>query len=309
MAADALVMGSASNLHAGHFTPFLRSFEACGTAARVCVFVTRMEPGDVARLGELADEVIALDDSYPTVVPGWVVGGLRWVKTTRGLRRFYPAMCRFAARCLRAGPGSRRWRDLEYRLEGVQSLRYQHYLEHLLANPDVELVMISDLRDVVFQGDPFAGQLADLEVFLEEEHVRCSTPGFNSRWLRDLYGEEGLAALGDAVVSCSGVTIGSRDGMVGYLRAMVAEVGRHQVPLGAHDQGMHNWLLRTNQLGNVTVVANGTGRVQTMGEQREIYLDLDGRVLNPDGSVPPVIHQYDRHAGLAARLFARLGDE
>jgi hypothetical protein len=95
--------------------------------------------------------------------------------------------------------------------------------------------------------------------------------------------------------------------MLGYLRAMVREVGRHVIPLGPHDQAIHNWLLYTGQLPGATIVANGTGRVQTMGAQREVYLSPDGTVLNPDGTRPAVIHQYDRHVGLAERLFEVYG--
>jgi hypothetical protein len=85
---------------------------------------------------------------------------------------------------------------------------------------------------------------------------------------------------------------------------MAGEVSLHLPPLGAHDQAIHNWLLYMDRLHGPVAVANGYGRVLTMGSQREIELATDGTVLNRDGSVPAVLHQYDRHIDLAPNLLA-----
>jgi hypothetical protein len=77
-------------------------------------------------------------------------------------------------------------------------------------------------------------------------------------------------------------------------------------PVYSGDQGIHNYLLRTGRLDPVKVVANGYGRVLTMGAMRTIERDADGYVLNRDGSRPAVLHQYDRHGPLAAELVALL---
>jgi hypothetical protein len=164
--------------------------------------------------------------------------------------------------------------------------------------------MLSDLRDVIFQRDPFVEPLPPLEVFLEEPEVTFAIEGFNRQWIDDLYGEAGLLRLGAGVVSCSGVTFGTREGMERYLVAMADEVRAHLPPLGAHDQAIHNWLLATGRLPEATSVPNGHGRVLTMGAQRHIEVADDGTVLNHDGTVPAVLHQYDRHVDLAPTLLA-----
>ena len=308
MAPHSVVMGSASSLASSHFTPFLRSLKATGFQGRTVIFVTDMRPPDIEVISGLADEVIELDDRYPPLAPPLVVRALGRVKAQRGVRRFYPGVYRATAKGLRAAPGSEVALDLEFRLQGIQALRYRHYLEYLASAPAIEQVMISDLRDVVFQRNPFENEALELEVFLEEPHVRTGTPGFNSTWLQDLYGDEGVRALGDQVISCSGVTLGRREGMLTYLRTMDREVRRHSFPLGPHDQAIHNWLLYTGQLPGATAVANGRGRVQTMGAQPEIYLASDGMVVNPDGTVPAVLHQYDRHRALTERFLSAYGD-
>src|SRR3954469_19452091 len=71
------------------------------------------------------------------------------------------------------------WRSLEFHLEGLQSLRYVHYRQSLLNDaPDADLVMITDLRDVVFQGDPLADPVTGLEVYLEDDSERIGADGF-----------------------------------------------------------------------------------------------------------------------------------
>ena len=83
---------------------------------------------------------------------------------------------------------------------------------------------------------------------------------------------------------------------------MVEEAARHSRPMGSHDQGIHNYLLRTGRLDPVYVQENGCGAVLTMGLQKQIDVDSEGRILNHRGDLPAVLHQYDRHVELAARL-------
>jgi hypothetical protein len=110
--------------------------------------------------------------------------------------------------------------------------------------------MVTDFSDVVFQSDPFTYQpkqwqppAAQLAVFLEAypNKVRPTRPRrpffpppavmlfylcggvqvinrcpFNGGWIRSCYGEEGLQRIGTHTVSCSGVTLGTRDAMLVY---------------------------------------------------------------------------------------------
>lgn len=305
------VMGVASNLSAEAFLPFLRSLRATSFAGRVVLFVSHLRPADLEELRPWVDELVDVDAAHPPVAPSAAVGALRRVRTTRGLRRHYPRAYRWAAPRLGAAPGNEVAHDLELRLQGAQALRYGIYAAHLeaeAASSRSTHVLISDVRDVVFQDDPFAEPPEALEVFLEEPHLRLADPGFNATWLRDLYGEEGLRQLGDRPVSCSGVTVGPREPMLAYLRAMATELDRHLIPLGPHDQAVHNRLLATGALPWVEAVPNGTGRVLTMGALGEVRRDHDGGVLNADGSRPPVLHQYDRHLALADELLAAVAE-
>ena len=68
---------------------------------------------------------------------------------------------------------------------------------------------------------------------------------FTRRWMRALYEPGEVAALGDEVASCSGIVIGPRVDILHYLKEMSQEIIWRRRPLGSHDQGVHNHLLRS----------------------------------------------------------------
>ena len=283
---------------------FVRSARCSGYNGKLVLFAAGTAPADVAAMRRTCD-VIEVDGEYPPLLPASLVWLLTHFKTTRGLRRHYPRAFRAVGRLLRVGPGSAKATDLEYRLQGLQSLRYRHYLAYLEAHPEVEVAMISDVRDVVFQGDPFV-DVRGLEVYMEEPGTAFAHRGFNRTWIEDLYGAAVRDEMVGKLASCSGVTIGSRAEMLAYLRAMDAEVSRHLIPMGPHDQGVHNYLLHSGAFPFAQQIQNGSGRVATLSLLDDIRLDESGRVLNPDGTVPAVVHQYDRFGWLADAIHRRL---
>jgi hypothetical protein len=301
-----IVMGFASNLDAAHFLPFLTSLRSTGYKGRVVVFTANLPPGSEEELEPWVDDLVSVDDRYMTQLPRALTGVLRRLQRARGLRRHYVRVYPWAARIARLTRGPSGLRQMEFELQGVQALRYRHYLEYLAALPGASAVMVTDLRDVLFQSDPFATPISGVEVFLEDPTTTVGSPGFNRRWLADLYGRGWVEDNARQTVSCSGVTIGSREPMVAYLRGMVDELEGRLAPLGPRDQAAHNRLVLSGVVPQLTKVANGTGRVLTMGAMEPSSL-IDGVVRNADGSVPAVLHQYDRHPDLTAQLLSLHG--
>ena len=79
------------------------------------------------------------------------------------------------------------------------------------------------------------------------------------------------------------------------------------------DQGLHNWLFRTNQINaNVKVLQQGHGPCNVIGyftiSRTGIasLLNEDGLITNADGSVSSIIHQFDRFSGEARILRDKL---
>jgi hypothetical protein len=189
-------------------------------------------------------------------------------------------------------------------------VRYVHYETHLRA-VRYDRVILSDVRDVVFQSDPSGIEPdARLVCFLESARYTIGTEPKNSRWMTELYGQATLERLADRRVSCSGVTIGSHDAMLDYVVALNDEMARviGRVWDSGYDQGVHNQLLWSGAFPHARVMENGRG-VFTVGQEPRdaLALDASGRVCCGDGSVPAMVHQYDRHQDVADALRARHG--
>jgi len=107
-----------------------------------------------------------------------------------------------------------------------------------------------------------------------------------------------------------------------YLRSMVAESDETGTKLMGADQGFHNYLYYSNKLGNaesirsITVFDQGRGAINNMGAMRtapfetwgngrilEFQSDTNMTVLNWDGSISPVVHQFDRHPILSKYVY------
>ena len=109
----------------------------------------------------------------------------------------------------------------------IAMLRYFLYQWWAMKYSSGTRIMISDFRDVMFQSHPFYFRYPEwrpyqLTVF--QEHFpnkvisRCS---HNRGWIRNCYGDEGLALVQTNTVICSGVTFGTRNGIIGYVRQMM----------------------------------------------------------------------------------------
>lgn len=303
-----LVLGFAAGLPPQHFTSFASSLRRSGFQGQFGLITAKCTPSQTEALAALADVHWQVDDEFAAArLPAATISALRSVRQTRGLRRLYPLAFQAVARLGSERNLQGRWERLEYELEGLQALRYQLYYRFLRDRaPDADQILLTDLRDVVFQGDPFERDVHGLELFLEDEKSQLGTEPFNTRWLKNLYGDARLQDMAHHATSCSGTTLGDRTAILDYLAQMSAAIQWRRRPLGSHDQGVHNGLLREGHLPAGKIVRNGYGRVLTMGLMSTIRETTDGVILNEDGSIPAVLHQYDRHPALATRLMTRL---
>jgi hypothetical protein len=300
---NSLVLGILTTLAPEYARPFSDSLRATGFQGTFCIVTAGYPVQQRHALTSLADDVYDVDCATADLSRSSALPLLRRVRGTRGLRRLYPPLFEIVARGGSERTSLSRWQSLEYHLEGLQALRYAHYYRYLTVNaPAADQIMISDLRDVVFQRDPFEARVTGLEVYLEEDHIRLGHDHFNTSWMRDLYGPTTITAFRNSPISCSGTVMGDRESMLSYLTEMMMEINWRRRPLGPHDQAVHNRILQAKRLANVTVVPNGSGRVLTMGGMASYATADDGAILNADRSIPAVLHQYDRHPELAERF-------
>ena len=175
--------------------------------------------------------------------------------------------------------------------------RHCFYLDHLLrVGHEYDNVMLSDVRDVVFLGDPFDFDIGDsMYCFAEAESFTIDKQVNNRGWLIGAYGEAALRELGDRPILCAGVTIGRTSAVIAYLRLMIDQLARlPRQPLGV-DQGVHNYLVHKGLVPNARLVGNREGAVLTVGLMSEAEA---AAALEERAHEIRVVHQYDRHPHL-----------
>lgn len=198
-----------------------------------------------------------------------------------------------------------------------QFARYAMYLDCLSKWPNaLNFVMLSDIRDVVFQSNP-AAQSAILDArrpclhtWLEHDGLDLLREPTNRDWLSLAYGPTELRRLAGQPISCSGISMGNHAGALAYIAAMLEEARNQRLTLRYKgvDQGIHNFVI-WNRRAPWSVVRRNGEHVLTLGIDRsETYVVQDDTVCLKDGTIPAVLHQWDRHpklTELVARRFAK----
>lgn len=176
--------------------------------------------------------------------------------------------------------------------------RHRYYYDCITSNfEDIESVFLVDIRDIVFQDNPFKDYPKyDLEFFAEPEIFKnCN---HNSPWLRNVYGDDRVQKIANEYVVCCGTTMGSREGILNYLETMIEEIKRIESNgrklSGGEDQPLHNHLVYNNVFKNFRINHSGKGLVATMHHSKTLNFNRKGYLLNDNGELTPVIHQYDR---------------
>ncbi len=168
-------------------------------------------------------------------------------------------------------------------------------------------VMVTDCRDVVLQRNPFRRIGNQVMSGLEEKPIgECPV---NSGWIRDLYGEAVHARMSACRIVCSGVTLGPTAEVEQYLGAMGAEIWKRLSTvalMGQYDQGIHNYLIYHGGI-RVELTDNRAGIIASLHHEEagNLRIDAEAGIVMVHGTAPDIIHQYDRHPGLAAFIRQR----
>ena len=247
----------------------------------------------------------------------------------------------------------------------LSQLRYEHYASWLFSFHNIEhqnhnykkyygRIMLTDLRDVYFQKNPFNElpshtEMKNTLMVFEEYPRKIIDQRWNREWIRTARGRNALKEIGEINnVLCSGTTIGGYNAIATYLIHMIRSFD--ESPQCNHvtgcDQGHHNFLvysgllthkstttdevyriqgsLLPSPISKIIVGKQGYSIVNTLGllaKREDIHhkgeqiitplrslgiLDNEtDHVLNWDGSLSPVFHQYDRDRELKSIIDQR----
>ena len=200
----------------------------------------------------------------------------------------------------------------------INCLRYFLYQQILSSlDDDVENIFIADVRDVIFQRDPFTMPMDNqLCCFQEDLDIRFCM--INSWWILSAFGAQVWENCSNKKIVCSGTTLGPRALMIAYVDKMVETLNGLLSTLpnmvgdfGGIDQGVHNYLIHEKHIAPVRLHNNETGPLFTMHHSawKAVNSDASGALLNGENEVFHVIHQYDRVLEVANNLHAIFAKE
>jgi hypothetical protein len=307
-----VVMATAVGYAQEEVRPFVRSLRKSGYSGAIVLYVDRrLERG--FRAEGVASGVTLVR------VPRWRPEIVRRMTDTRRSRKAWAAfrvLLWMGMSLIRRLPASWKLRSalqlsVANRLYPPVESRFLRYRHFLRAN-GYSRILLTDVRDVLFQRDPFVDlPSTGLGVSIEVPAYTLATEPHNAERVRSVYGESILDRIGTNRVSCAGVTYGDRSAMASYLELMVKEIeslSLRKVALDGLDQAMHNVILWSGRLQNVHLLETQRSTVATLHGvlEAEVSISPHGTLLNPDGSEPSIVHQYDRVPGLAPRLLQSL---
>ncbi len=186
--------------------------------------------------------------------------------------------------------------------------RFAIFAQMLNQAPPSTPVLITDVRDVVFQGSIFDPPVKDLEVFAEGNGITMSEHAFNWRYGEALVGRDVSSIMDEQVPLCAGTIVGRASKVAALCRTMLflsaiprsGRGGAFGADQAALNVAVHFGLVEAG-------VQLNYGRVATLGWQDNVSAQAtkDGLILNPDGSMSPIVHQYDRRSDLADAVARR----
>lgn len=174
---------------------------------------------------------------------------------------------------------------------------YKRFLEKRGKN--YRQVLLTDVADVVLQKDLFL-QYVDKSNFIGVAVERSSIANdiFTSRWVADRFGLEIYERYKDLPVICCGTTWGTIPEIMRFCDKMSELILSFRRFWGS-EQACANYIVYENLMPDVEFIRSQAAidDVSTVGVLKTVFAD-DNFILNDNGSIPAVVHQYNRHPHL-----------
>ena len=179
-------------------------------------------------------------------------------------------------------------------------------LNDFISNHQYSNYLFTDIRDVLFQSDPFKNILFN-EIHSGIEPVKSGADELNKKWIEFTLTDDQAESIYDKEIVCAGVILGSAWAFKWYIREFI-ELTYNSLDttinkLGA-DQAIHSYLFHSG-LETVKKVLhdNQSGDIVTLHhEDVSQYRWVDDVMSHHNGDQITIIHQYDRHPSLENRF-------
>ena len=307
-----VVLGCATDYSPEQVTPFLSTLRGAGYRGEVALVIYNEQSEPLAKLVREYSVTLVSVSRYPQWVPPGLGGRLQNRGRMRLLHRFLGATLPvflnsswiLSMKSMHLHPF--------YHIACGRYFIYDSWLRQRRSHLDS--VLLTDVRDVIFQGDPFAYlNGAGLRCYIEPG-VNLGDEPINTEWMTVAYGRDICMRYNGRQISCSGTSMGDVSSILEYLGKMCVALCKalsRITGLPGVDQAVHNRLIWDGCLPGVRLGENGRDAVMTLknADSRAFAFDEDGRLLNLDGRPAPVLHQYDFHPMLQSRVMSGINDD
>jgi hypothetical protein len=232
-------------------------------------------------------------------------------------------------------------------LTHIATQRFRDYAQILKSDycVDIDYVLHTDIRDVLFQSNPaewLSSYIDDVhKIYASAEGVKYKHEDWNGDGVQFHFGENIFRELADTETLCSGVFCGEKEAFIDLCEAMYQAAFFTKDPAGFIDQHFYNLLIRKSFAEITQIVPADTPFVANLGTLAAIpfnspewstgprtpynsyerfrsgtYVEnmlvevpemIDGKVCTPDGKPYCIVHQYDRYAPWKEELHEKIG--
>jgi hypothetical protein len=290
-----LVLGAISGYSFEQLAPFIFSLRRTGFMGDIVFLYSRLSSGTLAELRKNDVHVVPLDYRGAGSLNSW--------------SRFWP----YIRLVMPVLSNTRAGRKIMKNITPLQTSRFYNYHDFIKRHANLyENVLITDVRDVIFQSDPF-DNFNKQEIQCYEEDLSMKDEGkFNLHWIEELFGKSESKFFLNETILCSGTILGPAPKMIEYFQAFEKLLlNVKSINIGGSDQGVHNYLIRKKLFTSCRVVSNGKNEVLTISPGNVDSYPVDGRgfFIKPNSELIPIIHQYDRDERVHHSLINKLAKE
>lgn len=128
----------------------------------------------------------------------------------------------------------------------------------------------------------------------------------NKKWFIYAFGNDSYKIIENKRVICAGVVWGSVDKFLSFSSKMWDKVGGRPFDKKLHDQSVANYIIYQEKFFDdcLRKSENKNGYILTLGVTKKdnFTIDSKGNILNENGKIAAIVHQYDRKGYLLEKV-------
>ena len=195
----------------------------------------------------------------------------------------------------------------------IHNMRFKIYEDFLTENKDkYNMVFTTDVGDSIFQNDVFQYFNYNKSFFVAfyEDPIIKQWP-LNIKWVKFYCGQEGLKAIGHNRILCSGSILATADKFTEFCHSLWKAIEEKNAYDFIAEQGYLNCFIQYYKYFNdCVIISDNHGPVMTiaLSLRSRLVLDKDDNLLNYDGKIASVVHQYNRKPDIVEKFAKKFND-